>query len=33
MKNIHLDEILCNVEVLINGKRIIIINDIGITEE
>jgi hypothetical protein len=33
MQNIHFDAILCNVEVLRNGKRTIIIIDIGITEE
>ena len=33
MKNIHLDAIFCNAEVLKNGKRIIIVIDIGITEE
>ncbi len=32
MKNIHLDAIFCNAEVLKNGKRIIIVIDIGITE-
>jgi len=33
MKNIHFDAIFCNIEVLRNGKRTIIITDIGITEE